>query len=113
MNALLPIVASYALFVVGWVLYLAIMNLARVKDDLHWFAKMNAYCIVLPIGYVVDMVMNLIICAVMLRIPRDWLLTGTLKRAQRMEPSGSWRETFAAWMCAHLLNQFDPKGNHC
>lgn len=25
----------------------------------------------------------------------------------------TFREAVAAWVCAHLLNQFDPKGRHC
>lgn len=103
----------YIFLVFGWVLYLAIMGLARERHRLHPFAKFNAYCIVLPVGYLWDAVMNLIVCAVMLRFPRDWLLTGTLKRLQNTEPADSWREIAASWMCEHLLNQFDPKGGHC
>lgn len=101
----------YLFLVFGWVLYLAIMNLARVRQDLHWFAKLNAYGLVLPVGYVWDLAMNLLVCAVFLRLPRDWLLTGTLKRTIINE--NNWRERVASWICAHLLNQFDPKGRHC
>ena len=105
--------AVYALFVVCWVLYLAIMNIAAHRQQLHPFAKFNAYLIVLPIGYMADAALNLIACVIFQRLPRDWLLTGTLKRIRNTEPSGSWREQLAAWICTHLLNQFDPKGTHC
>ncbi len=113
MSLVAVIAACYAIFVICWILYLAIMNLSRVRHDLHPFAKFNAYLIVLPIGYVFDAVLNLLACAIFMRLPRDWLLTGTLKRMQNTEPSGSWREATAAWICEHLLNQFDPKGKHC
>jgi hypothetical protein len=112
-NAVTLIAGGYAIFVICWILYLAIMNISRVRRDLHPFAKFNAYLIILPIGYVFDAALNLLACAIFMRIPRDFLLTGTLKRIQVMEPSGSWRETVAAWVCVHLLNQFDPKGKHC
>ena len=105
--------AAWALFVLCWVLYLAIMNLAEHRHALHPVAKFHAYAVILPIGYVVDALLNLLACLVFMRIPRDWLLTGTLKRMQNTEPSGSWREAAAGWVCAHLLNQFDPKGRHC
>lgn len=113
-TALLTTAAGvYALFVICWVLYLAIMNIARVRHQLHPFAKANAYLLILPIGYVADALLNLVACAIFVRRPRDWLLTGTLKRIQNTEPAGSWREATAAWVCTHLLNQFDPKGRHC
>lgn len=105
------ITASYAIFVICWILYLAVMNLSRVRKDLHPFAKFNAYAIVLPIGYVFDAVLNLLACAIFLRLPRDWLLTGTLKRM--IATDDGWRCATAAWICEHLLNQFDPKGKHC
>lgn len=108
---LLTGVAVYALFVICWVLYLAIMNIARVRHNLHPFAKANAYLLILPVGYVADAILNLVACSVFLRCPRDWLLTGTLKRT--IATDDGWRCATAAWICEHLLNQFDPKGRHC
>ncbi len=105
--------AGYALLIVTWVLYLAIMNIAAHRHALHPFARFNAYLVVLPIGYLADAALNLIACSIFLRRPRDWLLTGTLQRIRNTEPPGSWREGLAAWICTHLLNQFDPKGTHC
>ena len=113
MSLLLIIPAFWALVVLCWVLYLAIMNLAEHRHALHPVAKFHAYCVILPIGYVVDAVLNLLVCAIFLRRPRDWLLTGTLQRIRFMEPAGLWREAVACWVCEHLLNQFDPKGRHC
>ena len=111
MSALYATVGLYLFFVFGWILYLAVMNVARVRDQLHWFAKLNAYFILLPAGYAVDFVMNLVVCLAFWRLPRDLLLTGTLKRAIINEDN--WRCDVAAWICERLLNQFDPKGRHC
>lgn len=103
-------VACYVLFLVTWLFYLAVMNLADKRGDMHWFAKMNAY-ILLSIGYPLDILLNLIACAIFLRIPREWTLTYTLKRIQNTETG--WRAAVAAWVCVNLLNPFDPKGRHC
>lgn len=113
MSLLLAVPAFWTLVVLCWVLYLAIMNLAEHRNRLHPVAKFHAYFVILPVGYVVDAMLNLLVCAIFMRVPRDWLLTGTLKRMQNTEPSGSWREATAAWICENLLNQFDPKGRHC
>ena len=111
MSALIIAGAFWALFVLCWVLYLAIMNLAEHRDRLHPVAKFHAYFVILPVGYVVDAALNLLVCGLFLRIPRDWLLTGTLKRT--IATDDGWRCTVACWVCEHLLNQFDPKGRHC
>lgn len=103
--------AAWALFVLCWVLYLAIMNLAEHRNNLHPVAKFHAYFVILPVGYVVDALLNLLVCAIFMRLPRDWLLTATLKRT--IATDDGWRCATAAWICEHLLNQFDPKGKHC
>lgn len=105
------VIGCYAVFVICWILYLAIMNLARVRQDLHPFAKFNAYVVVLPIGYAFDVVLNLLVCAIFMRWPRDWLLTGTLKRT--INTDNGWRCTFSSAVCQYLLNPFDPSGKHC
>ena len=111
MSIIAYILSAYAFVVLCWVLYIAIMSLAQRFESLHPVAKFNAYCIILPVGYAFDFVLNLAVCAVFLRRPRDWLLTGTLKRT--INTDDSWRADVAVWICTHLLNQFDPKGKHC
>lgn len=111
MSLVAAIAACYAIFVICWILYLAIMNLAEHRDKLHPVAKFHAYFVILPVGYVVDALLNLLVCAIFMRVPRDWLLTGTLKRT--IAADDGWRCATAAWICEHLLNQFDPKGKHC
>lgn len=108
---LAALIGAWALFVLCWILYLAIMNLAEHREKLHPVAKFHAYFVILPVGYVVDALLNLLVCAIFLRLPRDWLLTGTLKRM--IATDDGWRCATAAWICEHLLNQFDPKGKHC
>ncbi len=105
------LVLIYTLLMLTWVLYLAIMNLSGHRDSLRGFARFNAYCVVLPIGYLFDGALNLIVCGIFLRRPRDWLLTGTLKRY--LNTDNGWRCAVAAWVCTNLLNPFDPKGTHC
>jgi hypothetical protein len=105
------VLGVYILTIMTWVMYIAIMSLAKVRDRLHPFAKFNAYFIILPVGYVLDATLNLIACVVFLRPPRDWLLTGTLKRMINTETG--YREWLASWICTHLLDQFDPSGDHC
>lgn len=100
-----------AFIVATWVLYLAVMNLAANRRELTPVPKAIAYGIVLPIGYLCDAVLNLHFCVIVWRPPRDWLLTGTLKRTLNNEQG--WRESTAAWICGHLLDPFDPKGTHC
>ena len=109
-DALLSILGLYLFFLFGHVLYVAIMAVKRIEASLHPVARWNYRLLVLPGGLVWDMGMNLIVCIAFRRLPRDWLLTGTLKRALIGE--NNWRGDVAAWMCDHLLNQFS-KGRHC
>jgi ABC-type sugar transport system permease subunit len=111
MKIIIVLAAIYALFPLTWVLYLAIMNLSGHRNELKGFARFNAYCIVLPTGYLFDALLNLIVCAIFLRFPQDWLLTGTLKRY--LNTDTGWRCAVAAWICANLLDPFDPSGAHC
>lgn len=111
MSVLVYILGAYAFVVLCWVLYLAIMNLAEHFDGLHPVAKFHAYCIILPVGYAFDFALNLMVCVAFLRLPKDWLLTGTLKRT--INTDDTWRSDVAAWICQNLLDTFDPKGKHC
>ena len=101
---------AYALLIVTWVLYLAIMNLAARRDTMHPVVRVHAYALLL-IGYPLDAALNLLVCLLFWRVPRDWLLTGTLKRY--LYNDTSWRGDVAAWVCEHLLDPFDQKGRHC
>jgi len=104
---------SYLLFLVTWIFYLAVMNLAPVRHELKPIAKVNGY-ILLSIGLVLDFVLNVVVCSVLfLKYPRDILLTGRLTRYINDPKERPWRRQLACWVCTHLLDQFDPKGIHC
>lgn len=100
-----------ALIVITWGLFLAVMNLAGNREKMTPVPKAVAYGILLPIGYLCDATLNLHFCLIVWRWPRDWLLTGTLKRTLFNELG--WRESLAAWICVHWLDPYDPKGKHC
>ena len=107
--AAVSIGALYAL----WVFYLAVMHLKRARD--HGMLSRPALYLgypVLLVGYALDVFVQLVPATVIfLDLPRDWTLTGRLKR-YIAGPEG-WRERVAVWMCANLLNTFDPDGRHC
>lgn len=100
----------YAFVVACWVMYLAIMALAPHRGSMSLFVKVHAY-ILLGAGYCMDLALNITASAILfLDVPRDWLFTGSLKYHKAQ---GGWRAKIASWICANLLNPFDPKGPHC
>lgn len=96
-----------------WVMYGSIMSLWKCKreDRLNGPLKVLGYPL-LFIGYVFDIVANLIVSVFMLHVPKELLLTEKLKRIQREAPNG-WRNKTAMWICFYLLNPLDPTGHHC
>lgn len=100
---------GYLLCVVTWFFYVAIMHLKLVRDDLHPVAYWHAMAF-LVIGLILDVVLNWLVgSALFLERPREFLLTA---RLQRHKKGTGWRRAVAAWLCEHLLNQFD-RGGHC
>lgn len=104
-----------AVFLWGfWGLYVLVMGLYRA----HLSGRLSkpAYGLGSPylaIGYAVDVLANLTVAVVVFaELPREWLVTQRLQRhiAQGM---GTWRGYLAAWVCTHLLDVFDPSGDHC
>lgn len=96
-----------------WALYVLIMGFYRAKLDgrltgmvlwlaFPWYA----------LGWAVDLVSNLTLATVLFAdLPREALVTARLKRYMAGEPG--WRKRFAGWVCANLLDLFDPQGRHC
>jgi len=97
-------------FYVLWVLYLAVMNLKRVRDlgQLSRMALILGYP-VLFLGLVVDLFCNLLISVPLLEMPKEMTVTARLKRHNK-DTSG-WRKTVALWF-EPLLDPFDPSGDH-
>lgn len=105
--ALASVGASYAL----WILFLAVMNLARARDS--GTLGPVAYRLGVPIlvvGYALDFVVNIGPCTLLfLEPPRETTVTARLKRHADKD---NWRGRIARWMAAHLLDAFDPSGRH-
>lgn len=113
MKLLLTALSTYAVVFITWILYLAVMNLKRHRARLHPIAKLHAYPL-LFVGVAFDFLVNVVVgTLIFLDPPQETLLTGRLKRYHRIAYEGTWRARLADWICTHLLDQFDPDGDHC
>lgn len=98
-----------------WVLYLASMNLRRVRDA----GKLSASAQVLGkpvylVGLAVDVLLNFSLFPLLvLSIPREWTITAHLGRLLSAHDTPRWKRAICAWICADLLDPFDPSGTHC
>lgn len=104
----IAIASTYAL----WLFYLAVMNLKRAKDTgtIHKAALYLGYPI-LFIGLALDMFVNLTVATILLlEMPEELTVTSRLTRHKK---AGGWRGDGALWFCEHLLDKFDPSGDHC
>lgn len=96
-----------------WIFYLAVMNLARARDN-QTLTKPALYLgtPIFIIGYSLDVFVQLFVMSFLfLELPKEWTVTGRVKR--HLYSGEGWREKVAAWFCHHLLNAFDPDGKHC
>lgn len=95
-----------------WGMYVMVMGLYRAHLDKR-LTKFT-YCLAAPwlaIGFAVDVLANLFIAPfVFLDMPHEWMVTTRLKR---YIAGNGWRSKLAAAVCNHLLDVFDPTGNHC
>ncbi|WP_431477844.1 hypothetical protein [Massilia eburnea] len=106
------LVLAVASFYLLWILYLAVMNLQRARDN--GTITPAAYRLGLPLLYVgllVDCLVNVIpVSALFLELPREFLVTQRLTRHANAE--GGWRKGLAIWFAKNLLDTFDPSGQH-
>lgn len=111
MKLLMLIPAAYLVIVVTWVFYIAAMGLIpRLRaGTLPRLVRPIAYTAVL-LGVLLDALINLLFSLLLVDLPREWLLTGKLKR---LKAAGGWRGKVAAWVCSDCLNPFDTTGEHC
>jgi hypothetical protein len=120
MTLVLSLLGAYLLALGTWIFYLAVMNLKRQRDKdraafdaMHWFVKWNSYAVLLA-GLVMDAALHFLVGTLLfLDPPREMLLTARLKRYHKARYKGTWRGRLADWMCDHLLDPFDPSGDHC
>lgn len=96
-----------------WGMYVLVMGIYRA----HLSHRLKGLVLVLSlpfvaIGYLMDVFANLTIASlVFLEPPREWLVTDRLKR--HIARGTGWRAAKAEWICTHLLDYFDPSGDHC
>ena len=109
MTTALYAIGLYVLALATWTFYLAAMSLIEHRATLHPVARANAY-VVISLGLALDVAWNLASSFLLWDLPRELLFTTKLKRLKAV---GGRRGAIAAWVCAHMLDQFDPKGSHC
>ena len=108
-------VAGYTLAFlwVFWAMYVLVMGIYRA----HLSHRLKGLVLVLSlpfvaVGYLMDVFANVTIASVVfLELPRELLVTSRLQRYVAL--GQGWRFTIADWICNHLLDVFDPSGNHC
>ena len=84
---------------------------AHLAGRLNKFTLVLAFPVVI-LGYAMDILANWLIAPIIfLDLPRELLVTSRLIRYQT-EDSG-WRAKLSFYICEHLLDVFDPTGNHC
>jgi len=113
MKGLTVAVYTLAFLWAFWAMYVLVMGIYRA----HLAKRLTAVtlCLSAPfiaLGYLMDVIANLTVASlVFMEPPRELLVTA---RLQRYVASGKgWRFTIADWICNHLLDVFDPSGNHC
>ena len=97
--ALLPLVT--------WILYLAVMMLKQKRSTLPKVTKAFGW-IVFGIGWIFDLVFNLLASILFADIPQELMFTD---RVSRLKKTTGWRSKLAHWFCNNLLEPFDP--GHC
>ena len=98
-------------FYVLWILYLAVMNLARAKHNglLSPLAQALGTPILL-VGWLLDFVLNVFVMSfVLLEFPLESTISERLERHNNT--STGWRKSVALW-AEQLLDPYDPDGNH-
>jgi hypothetical protein len=105
-----PLYALAILYLL-WIHYVFVMALKRARDA-ETLTRV-AYWLGMPmlvIGLILDALVNIVVMTViLLEFPREWLVTGRLKRHA---PDATWRGAVARWFALHLLDSFDPSGRH-
>jgi len=98
-----------------WYAYILVMGVYRA----HLAGRLTKFTLALAmpaviVGYAMDILCQYTVATlVFLDLPaKDEHLVTT--RLQRYIADGiGWRAKAATWVCDHLLDVFDPKGNHC
>lgn len=119
MIEIIKAVGWLALYVLAcWHMYVLVMGLYRAYLAGRLPRSSPLFWLSLPavaVGYAMDVVLQLLATVVFLDLPRyddkEWLLTSRLNRY--MDGHDHWRKRVADWICTHMLDPFDPSGDHC
>lgn len=109
---------DYALYVLAflwafWAMYVLVMGIYRA----HLAKRLTPVALALSLpfvalGYVMDVLANITIASVVfIELPQETLVTDRLKR--HIDHGNGWRQALASYVCDHMLDMFDPSGNHC
>jgi hypothetical protein len=93
-----------------WFLFIGIMAMQRVSKA-GQLTKTALYLGLpwLVLGFVLDVIGNMLISVPLLELPQEWTVSARLKR--HILFSKGWRFKFALWFVP-LLDPFDPSGHH-
>jgi len=96
-----------------WCAYVLVMGIYRAHLSHRLVGLNKAMALpVVAIAYAMDVAANWIIAPlVFLDWPREALVTARLVRYKRSDTG--WRNRLANFICEHLLDVFDPTGDHC
>jgi hypothetical protein len=101
------------LTVVVLVLFLALMNLADVRQrvGLHWSMEAVGMVLLYGVGYPLDCLHTITVGTVMFaEVPRELTLSARIQRLAAGKDG--WRKTEAKWLSQHWLGPFDPSTRH-
>lgn len=111
MTAILILGAAFAILYALWAHFLAVMAMldARERGVLTNAAKWPGYP-VLFVGLVLDFLGNIITTFILLDLPREFTVSGRIKRLCNDAPG--WRHRAACWIRDNWLKPFDRTGGH-
>lgn len=95
---------TLVVFYLTFVFFCALMKLRAVRDngylkDAPEIVRMFAY-LTLALGLLLDALLNLLLSAVFMELPREFLTT---YRVIRLKKSGTpWQKSCANWLCRQL-----------
>lgn len=98
-----------------WYAYILVMGLYRAKLQGRLFGVVQVLALpAIVIGYAMDILTQYTLATVFffdLPAKGEHLVTARLQRY--IARDNGWRAVKAQWICNHLLDVFDPTGNHC
>jgi len=96
-------------------LYVLVMGIYRA----HLAGKLSKFLLVLCLpavllGIIFDVLANIFIATFVFRkFPRQWLVTTRLIQIKNNPLEHQHNKALAQYICEHMLDIFDPTGDHC